>query len=317
METERSVSSPIWRGPASELRQLRSFVAVAEEGHFGRAARRLVISQSGLSQQIKKLEASLEAKLFVRDKRHVELTDAGRALLGEGRRVLELVARMEDVVRLVARGAKGSIRLGTTIASPQPMTALVLAEFGRRFPDVRLGFQPGFGPEVLQHLLEHRVDLAGVNMPVEGIERLDTPGYLRLGSIEVLVMVPDGHRLASFDQIPRSELLKERMVTFPHNVNPGVLDHVHRDVFGTTHHPDLEEISGTDLSSRASLVASASVLSIGFENEAELQAPGVVYRSVEDPRPELEYGLVWSDAGASPSVQSFVEVGRSVLEAAA
>jgi DNA-binding transcriptional LysR family regulator len=316
VETERSVSSPTWRGPASELRQLRSFVTVAEEGHFGRAARRLVISQSGLSQQIKKLEASLGARLFERDKRHVELTDAGRALLEEGRRVLDLVARMEDTVQLVARGAKGSIRLGTTIASPQPITGLVLEEFRRRFPGVRLGFLPGFGPQVLQHLLERRVDLAVMHMPLDGIERLDEPGYLRLGSIEVLVMVPERHRLASLDRIPRSELLKERMVTFPHNVNPGVLDHVYRDVFGATHHPDLEEISGTDLSSRASLVASASVLSIGLEYETGLHAPGVVYRSVEDPRPELEYGLVWSDAGASPSVQSFVDVGRSVLEAA-
>jgi DNA-binding transcriptional LysR family regulator len=289
---------------------------VAEEGHFGRAARRLMISQSGLSQQIKKLEASLGARLFVRDKRHVELTDAGRALLEEGRRVLDLVVRMEDTVQLVSRGAKGSIRLGTTIASPQPMTARVLEEFRRRFPDVRLGFQPGFGPQVFQHLLERRVDLAVMHMPVDGIERLDGPGYLRLGSIEVLVMVPEDHRFASLDKIPRSELLKERMVTLPRSVNPAAFDHVHRQVFGTAIHPSLEEISGTDLSSRASLVASASVLSIGLEYEAGLQAPGVVYRSVEDPKPELEYGLVWSDAEASPSVRSFVDVSRSVLEAA-
>jgi DNA-binding transcriptional LysR family regulator len=181
---------------------------------------------------------------------------------------------------------------------------------------VQVRFQLGFGPQVLLHLLERRVDLAVMNMPFEGIERLDASQYLRLGSVEVLVMVPQGHRFASLDQIPRSELLKERVVTFPQSLNPALFDHVQRSVFGTTQHPDLEEISDIALSSRASLVASASVLSIGFEPEADLRAEGVVYRSVEDPKPELEYGLVWSDAEASPFVRSFVDVGRSVLEAA-
>jgi DNA-binding transcriptional LysR family regulator len=314
METDRSVSYPFDRAPVTELRQLRSFLVVAEEHHFGRAARRLLIAQSGLSQQIKKLEAALGAKLFVRDKRHVELTDAGRALFEEARVVLDTVVKMEDGVRLVARGARGSVRLGTTVLSPQPLAGLVVEEFRRRAPDVGLLFQPGFGPQVLLDLLGRRVDLAIVNMPLDGIQRLEEPRYLPLGSTKVLLMVPEGHRLAPLERIPRSELLRERVVSFARSLNPVLLDHVHRGLFGTTHHPHLEELSDPSLSSRASLVASASVLSIGFEPEADLRVSGVVYRSVEDPGPELEYGLVWPEAHASPLIEGFVDAARSVLE---
>jgi DNA-binding transcriptional LysR family regulator len=314
METEQSVSGLAEREPAAELRQLRYFVAVAEERHFGRAARRLWIAQSGLSQQIKKLEASLGAQLLVRDKRHVELTQAGDALLEQARLVLDLVARMEEGVHLVARGAKGSIRLGTPAASPQPVTPLLIEEFRRRFPDVELGLRPGFGPQILRDLLDGRIEMAVVNVPFEGMERLEAPRYLRLGAVEVLVMVPSEHRFASLTRIPRSELLKEHVATLARSVNPGLLDHIHRMLFGTDQHPNLEELSDAALSSRVSLVGAGSLLSIGVEPETNLQAGGVVYRSVEDPKPQLEYGLVWSDASASPIVERFVDVARSIVQ---
>jgi DNA-binding transcriptional LysR family regulator len=91
-----------------ELRQLRYFVAVAEELHFARAAERLRIAAPSLSQQIKSLEASLATPLFVRDRRHVELTAAGRMLLPDARGILDLAARAQR--RVV--GAKGPLRVG-------------------------------------------------------------------------------------------------------------------------------------------------------------------------------------------------------------
>jgi DNA-binding transcriptional LysR family regulator len=101
-----------------ELRLLRYFVAVAEELHFARAAERLRIAAPSLSQQIKSLEARLGTPLFVRDRRHVELTPAGRMLLPDAREILELAARAQ---RRVA-GATGPLRLGYVSWLPERLT---------------------------------------------------------------------------------------------------------------------------------------------------------------------------------------------------
>src|SRR6478672_8049380 len=102
-----------------ELRQLRYFVAVAEELHFARAAERLRIAAPSLSQQIKSLEANLGTALFVRDRRHVELTAAGRMLLPDAREILDLAARAQHRVA----GATGPLRVGYVSWFPDQLAA--------------------------------------------------------------------------------------------------------------------------------------------------------------------------------------------------
>src|ERR671915_910458 len=117
-------------------RLLRSFVVLAEELHFSRAAERLHLTQPALSQQIRRLELQLGVKVFERTRSSVRLSAAGRAILGPARKGVKAAESVEDVAAAVARGERGELRLGFSPGLHYVAQA-VLAEAGRRLPEVR------------------------------------------------------------------------------------------------------------------------------------------------------------------------------------
>src|SRR3954447_25828899 len=118
------------------LEQLRGFVAVAEELHFGRAAARLKMTQPPLSRQIQKLERAVGAQLLERDNRRGALTAAGQVFLGEARRLLALAEAAPDQARRVSAGSSGVVRIGFTAASTYGILGRLLNELARELPDV-------------------------------------------------------------------------------------------------------------------------------------------------------------------------------------
>jgi DNA-binding transcriptional LysR family regulator len=122
---------------ALDLRQLRYFVAVAEEGHVTRAAERLGMGQPPLSQQIKALEAQLGLQLFRRKPRGVELTESGRVLLDEARVILARLEQAERAALSTARGEQGKLRVGVAPTAPfHPFVPQVIRAFREAFPGV-------------------------------------------------------------------------------------------------------------------------------------------------------------------------------------
>src|SRR5262245_33673728 len=119
-----------------ELRHLRSFVAVAEELHFGRAAARVHIVQPALSRQIRALEDEIGIKLLERDRRRVALTPAGSAFLDEARALLGQVARAVDAARRADRGELGTLRIGYVPAMVTTGLPEIVRRFRKRFPGV-------------------------------------------------------------------------------------------------------------------------------------------------------------------------------------
>ncbi len=291
------------------LRQLEYFVAVAEERHFGRAAERLRVAQPGVSQQIKILERSLGAKLFIRGSDGVQLTDAGGALLDHARLVLELADRTSEIPRLVTNGKAGLLKVGTAAIQVHPVANRIIADFRERFPLVDLELHPGLGAAQVDLLRRRALDATFVNAPLEDEEGLR---YLPLGTLEIRVAVPEGHRLAALDRIPRAELLKERYITVPRAVDPSFIDRAHEEVFGQGL-PDTEEVADTTLETRLRMVADGEGFTLTTRpEEMDLPIAGVTYRRIAGRTPKVEYGLAWVDSAASSFVASFVEIAERV-----
>ena len=292
-----------------ELRQLRYFVAVAEERHFGRAAVRLGIAQPGLSQQIKRLERSIGTQLFLRDKRHVELTKAGEVLLDSARLAIEQAERAIQCTRAAAFGKTGLLKVGANARRVYPVGDELLREFADRFPHVEIEFHSGRVQHSIDELLRRRIDVAIVFAPYDAPDHVR---YLRLGAVEALIAVPSRHPLAKIDRIPRSALLSETFFAFPRHLNPPLVDHLRTSLFGGVEHPRLVEVAeNTDLLMH---VGAGEGIAAVDPSLVELEISNVAFRRLEDPAPEFDYGLVWLDSAISPFLTWFLELAREVAD---
>ncbi len=171
--------------------QIRGFVAVAEELHFGRAAERLNMTQPPLSRQIQNLERAIGVQLFDRNNRHVELTAAGAVFLDEARRLLALADGAPDLARRISSGSAGTVRIGFTMASTYGVLPALLNEIADALPDVDIDLYEMVTREQVAALLAGEIDL-GLARPPFDTEVFDSRLLRRE---EMVVAVPQGHRL--------------------------------------------------------------------------------------------------------------------------
>src|SRR5919199_400133 len=176
---------------AFTLEQLRGFVAVADELHFGRAAARLKMTQPPLSRQIQKLERVGGAQLLERDNRRVTLTAAGQVFLVEARRLLGLADSAPELARRVSSGASGVVRIGFTAASTYGILGRLLNDLAQELPDVDVDLAEMVTREQVAGLLNEEVDLGLGRPPFDE----DAFGHRLLHREALLVAAPMGHRL--------------------------------------------------------------------------------------------------------------------------
>ena len=156
-----------------ELRHLRYFVAVAEEGSVTRAARRLGLQQPPLSQQLRALEAEIGVPLFDREPRRVVLNEAGRLFLRSARALLAGSQEAVEQVRRFHRGEEGRVAIGfTSSASLHPLAPRLIRAFRDRYPLVRFEVEESETYALLLALEEHRIDVAMLRIPVARIAHL-------------------------------------------------------------------------------------------------------------------------------------------------
>ncbi|MER7196610.1 LysR family transcriptional regulator [Streptomyces sp. CB01635] len=187
-----------------DLRKLRYFAAVADQLHFGRAADELHIAQPVLSRQIRALEQDLGASLFTRDRHGVALTDAGRQLLADAG---PLLASAHAVRRRVSVAARGSRRLMVGFRAGIPVIPAARA-FEARHPDVVVDVQRIEGDDQAAMLLDGRIDVGYVRLPIDEAGLRVTPLYTE----PRVAVLPAGHRLAGKEEVTEADLAGEPLV---------------------------------------------------------------------------------------------------------
>ncbi len=204
------------------LRQMRHFLVLAEELNFSRAAQRLAITQPPLSMSIAMLERHLDVKLFERNKRRVELTQAGKGFLREVRLVLNQTERACEVARLMEAGHNGYIDIGITGSMTLRGVPRAVQTFMAENPDVHTTLSEQSTSEQIEALLSRRLDVGFVNFAAvpKGLDGVPLPDEA------FVCCLPAGHPLTAKRRIALTELADESFVMFVRELSPYNYDNV-------------------------------------------------------------------------------------------
>ncbi|MDQ3402350.1 MAG: LysR family transcriptional regulator [Actinomycetota bacterium] len=292
---------------ALELRPLRSFLTVATELHFSRAAKRLNISQSALSQQIRALEDNLGVVLFSRSSRMVELTPAGEALLEAAPRVLFEVDRTTERVRQAAAGISGRLAIGSVRTALTSITPQIMRVIRQECPDLLLEVTQLNTPEQMAAIANSRLDV--------GVVREASPhptlSLEHLVSEPIVVVLPEDHPLAEQSRIRPEDLADEPFVLWPRPLGADFFDIVIGYCRGHGFSPRVVA-EGADIETQLGLVAGGIGVSLQPAYFANLRMVGVTFRPLLGPAPMIALQLVWRRHDQSAAVRRFIDAARAV-----
>ncbi|GLZ45419.1 LysR family transcriptional regulator [Actinomycetospora sp. NBRC 106375] len=286
-----------------ELRHLRSFVVVAEELHFGRAAARLYVVQPALSKQIAALERELDVVLLERDRHGVALTTAGRALLEDARRVLAQADAAVGRAQAVGRGSTGTLRLGFIAPVLYDLLPGLLRPFRARYPDVRLVLEEMHNREAVQGVLGGRVQVAFVRLPVSPEPDLRVRPVRSEG---LAVAVPAGNALAGDDgPLSVEDLADQDLVLIGRAQEPELHDSYLALCAAHGFSPRVaHEVDRTHVA--VGLVACGLGVALVPRSALRVAHPDVVYRPLEEPTARLTVGVAWRGPDEDPVVANFL-----------
>ncbi|MBC8749650.1 MULTISPECIES: LysR family transcriptional regulator [Paraburkholderia] len=311
-----------------DLRQLRYFVTVAEEKHFGRAAARLSMTQPPLSQAIRALEETLGVELFARTKRSVELTAVGADLLPEVQRLLAAAEGLRPLAQSLARGEAGVLSLAFVSTADYGLLPLLLRDFGARHPRVRLELTEATSDVQVEELVAGRIDagLVIAPLPSRHAARLSwlpiacEPLVIAM-STEMAQRVPGGMNAngnanedaaAEWLDTPVSlrDLADAPLVIFPRRLAPGFYDII-MDCYGVAGLAPRIGQEAIQMQTIVSLVSAGMGVALVPQSLRNLRRTGVVYRPLSESVPAIETGLVWRTDEVSPVLAGFIDIVRT------
>jgi DNA-binding transcriptional LysR family regulator len=295
-----------------ELRALRYFLALAEELHFGRAAKRLGMTQPPLSLAIAGLERELGVRLVERTRRKVALTHAGATFLEEARATLARASQAVELAQRAERGEVGRLAVGYLAATAYTLLPLVLRDFMRSFPGVRLDLRELTLPQQITALLKADIEVGLLRPPV---------GEAELASETILaepfvLALPARHPLTELRRVPARRLAGEPFIMFPRQ--PGLVFHdlVMGFCLRNGFTPRVAQ-EANQTHTVVGLVSAGIGVALVPASTRRIGLAGVAYRPLRERTPESRTAVAWRRDNASPVLAAFRDVARRVAAGAA
>jgi DNA-binding transcriptional LysR family regulator len=295
-----------------EMRQLRYFVAVGEEQHYGRAARRLRVAQPALSRQIQNLEEEIGFELFQRLPRGVRITDAGKLFLEDTRRILEGINEATARAKRIASGQSGTLRIGFNQSlSFHGIVPESLSFFREHTPDAELQPMPLTTVEQFAAVQSGSLDL-GFVFTIGNIAR--ELAQLHVGAVDLLLAVHKGHQLTTLKRLHLRDLIDCPFIWFPRRTSPVLFDQLMaacargglkapRIVRETTGETTILSLVGCGVG--VAFISSASRWQC---------PPSVTLLTVTDLKLRLPFALIWRKDNNSPLLAKFTADLKLLVE---
>jgi DNA-binding transcriptional LysR family regulator len=290
-----------------QVEELRSFVVLADELHFGRASKRLFVSQPALSKQIRRLEEKVGGALFTRTRRKVEITEAGRVLLAGADKVLREDDAALNLAREAVLGRAGTLRIGFGIASVSEILPRTILRFRKTYSQVELKMRDMSTPAQIAALVEGNIDIGIVRLPIAHTELDSLPLFH-----EQLVVATSGS-LSYNSRQGLAALRNQPFVFFPRATSATLHDHVlglcRRAGFSPT---IVQEAS--ELFTILNLVRAGLGVSLVPSAARRMGVPGVRFHDIGVPEAKWRIGIAWNRlSDKAELISRFVATTRSVV----
>jgi DNA-binding transcriptional LysR family regulator len=293
-----------------ELRQLRYFVTVAEELHFGRAAKRLHMTQPPLSQTIFALESMLGAALFERNRRGVALTAAGMALLPEASRLLAQAGELSELVKRAALGETGKLSFAFVSSADYSVLPTILRDYRAAYPQVQIVLQEATSDLQLQELLNGRIDLGLLIPPLPDKANAELE-YLPVLKEQLILAAPaELPELRGRQKVNLRSLQPLPLIIFPRAISPSL----YNTILAVFRAADITPSIGQEaiqMQTIVSLVSAGMGMALVPQSVGNLRRTGVEYRPLTQATPLVETGLAWRRDNTSPVLKGFLDLVRS------
>ena len=291
-----------------DLRQLRYFIAVAEELHFGRAAARLHLAQPPLSQQIRSLERRLGVTLFARTSRKVALTEHGRLFLEQAYLVMGQAEKASATMEAAKHGHAGRLSVGVIPSTIYYLMPAILREFRAQRPGVEIRCFEMNTSEQTQALIDGRIQLGFGRQPVHAKELASEVLYRE----RFVAVLPASDPRASGNRLRLSELSGDGFVMIARETAPLIYDAVIASCNRAGFSPRLAQET-TDIHMMLALTAAGIGVALVPDSMRSLRFPGLAYLPLgERDSEEIHVSLAWRKEQRSTLVDSVLDIARRV-----